>query len=103
MPLYMDLHRGLTGVNREDAEHAHHLDEQVQDKYGVKYHKFWLNEETGTIFCLVEAPNKEACAHVHEEAHGMKACEIIEVHPSDYTTMMGPDNTSPTGIAVDLD
>ena len=103
MPLYMDLHRGLTGVSREDAEHAHHLDEQVQDKYGVKYHKFWLNEETGTIFCLVEAPNKEACAHVHEEAHGMKACEIIEVHPSDYTTMMGPDNATPTGIAVDPD
>src|SRR5688572_14190878 len=49
MPLYMDLHRGLIGVKREDAERAHHLDEQVQDKYGVKYHKFWLNEETGTI------------------------------------------------------
>jgi len=57
MPLYMDLHRGLKGVTREEAEHAHHLDEQVQDKYGVKYHKFWLNEEAGTIFCLMEGPN----------------------------------------------
>jgi class 3 adenylate cyclase len=103
MPLYMDLHRGLKGVSRDEAEHAHHLDEQVQDKYGVKYHKFWLNEDSGTIFCLVEAPNKEACAHVHEEAHGMMACEIIEVHPSDYTTMMGPDITSLTGIAVHPD
>ena len=103
MPLYMDLHRGLKGIRREDAEHAHHLDEEVQDKYGVKYHKFWLNEEAGTIFCLMEGPNKEACAHVHEEAHGMQACEIIEVHPSDFTTMMGPGIESPTGIAVHPD
>jgi class 3 adenylate cyclase len=103
MPLYMDLHHGLKGISCKEAEHAHHLDEQVQDKYGVKYHKFWLNEETGTIFCLMEGPNKEACAAVHQEAHGMVACEIIEVHPSDYTTMMGPDITSQTGIAVHPD
>ncbi len=103
MPLYMDLHRGLKGVSREEAEHAHHLDEQVQDKHGVKYHKFWLNEESGTLFCLIEAPNKEACAMVHQEAHGMKACEIIEVHPRDYTIVMGPGITSPTGVAVHPD
>ena len=103
MPLYMDLHRGLKGLSREEAEHAHHLDEQVQDKYGVKYHKFWLNEEAGTIFCLMEGPSKEACAAVHREAHGMIACEVTEVHPSDYTTMMGSDIPSPTGIAVHPD
>lgn len=103
MPLYMDLHRGLKGVTREEAEHAHHLDEQVQDKYGVKYHKFWLNEEAGTIFCLMEGPDKEACARVHAEAHGMMACEVIEVHPSDYTTIMGSAVPSPTGIAVHPD
>jgi len=99
----MDLHRGLKGVSREQAEHAHHLDEQVQDKYGVKYQKFWLNEEAGTIFCLMEGPSKEACAAVHQEAHGMMACEIIEVHPRDYTTMMGSNIPSPTGIAVHPD
>lgn len=103
MPLYMDLHRGLNGVSCKDLEHAHHLDEQVQDKHGVKYHKFWLNEETGTVFCLMEGPNKEACAAVHQEAHGMIACEIIEVHPSDYAAIMGPDLTNPSGVAVHPD
>jgi class 3 adenylate cyclase len=103
MALYMDLHRGLTGVSREDAEHAHHLDEQVQDKYGVKYHKFWLNEEAGAIFCLMEGPSKEACTAVHQEAHGMLACEIIEVRPSDFTIIMGANIPSPTGIAVHPD
>ncbi len=103
MALYMDLHLGLQGVSREEAEHAHHLDEEVQDKYGVKYHKFWLNEEAGAIFCLMEGPSKEACAAVHKEAHGMLACEIIEVRPSDYTTIMGSNVPSPTGIAVHPD
>ncbi|HSB91620.1 MAG TPA: nickel-binding protein, partial [Flavitalea sp.] len=103
MPLYMDLHRGLKGVRREDVEHAHHLDEQVQDKYGVKYQKFWMNEEAGTLFCLIEGPNKEACAKVHEEARGMLACEIIEVHSSDFATIMGEGIPNPTGIAVHPD
>lgn len=103
MPLYMDLHRGLKGLSREEVELAHQLDVQVQDKYGVKFQKFWMNEETGTIFCLIEAPSKEACAAVHFEAHGKMACEIIEVHPTDYATVMGAANSTPTGIVVHPD
>ena len=103
MPLYMDLHKGLKGVKREEVENAHSQDVQVQDKHGVKYHKFYINEEAGTLFCLVEAPNKEACTACHMEAHGMEACEIIEVHPSDYSSYMGPGNITPTGLAVHPD
>jgi class 3 adenylate cyclase len=103
MPLYMDLHRGMQGLTREEVENAHQLDVQVQDKYGVKMQKFWINEEAGTIFCLIEAPSKEACAAVHFEAHGQMACEIIEVHPSDYATIMGPADSTPTGIVVHPD
>jgi class 3 adenylate cyclase len=99
----MDLHRGLNGISCRDVEHAHHLDEQVQDKYGVKYHKFWMNEESGTIFCLIEGPTKEACAAVHQEAHGLVACEIIEVQPSDYAAIMGPGITNPNGLCVHPD
>jgi hypothetical protein len=33
----------------------------------------------GTIFCLVETPNKEAAERVHREAHGLVADEIQEV------------------------
>lgn len=103
MPLYMDFHKGFKGVKKEDVEHAHLQDVQVQDKYGVKYHKFYINEEEGTVFCLIEAPNKEACAACHQEAHGMVACEIIEVHPSDYSSYMGIGSTTPTGLAVHPD
>jgi hypothetical protein len=103
MPLYMDLHRDMKGVKKEDVEHAHELDEQLQDKYGVKFHKFWMNEEEGTVFCLMEAPNKEACAACHKEAHGNVACEIIEVHPTDFSAYMGPSNTTLTGLVVHPD
>ena len=58
---------------------AHMMDLEVQEKHRVKYLKYWFNEEDGTIFCLVDAPNKEAAEAVHREAHGLVAQEIIEV------------------------
>jgi Protein of unknown function (DUF4242) len=58
---------------------AHRKDVETQDQYGVKYHRYWFNEETGEVFCLAEAPNKEAAEAVHREAHGNVADEIVEV------------------------
>ena len=52
---------------------------EIQEEYGVKYHQYWYNEETGEVFCLAEAPNKEAAEAVHREAHGFVADEITEV------------------------
>jgi hypothetical protein len=38
-----------------------------------------VDESSGTVFCLVEAPTKEAAAQVHREAHGLLADEIYPV------------------------
>lgn len=103
MPLFMDVHKGLKGLSRKDAERAHLQDVKIQDKYGVKYHKFWMNEEEGTVFCLIEGPDIEACHAVHYEASGMTACEIIEVNPSDVSLIMGNGNTTAEGVAVHPD
>jgi class 3 adenylate cyclase len=103
MPLYMDLHKGMKGMKIEEVERAHMQDIAVQDKHRVLYHKFWVNEEEGTIFCLVEAPDKEACHACHREAHGNIACELIEVHPTDIASFLGPDNTTFSGLAVHPD
>lgn len=84
----MDFHKGLS-VTIEDVKNAHMADERVQDKYGVKYHQFWMNEEAGTIFCLMEGPNKESCEAVHREAHGNIACSIVEVEPGFVKLLMG--------------
>ena len=79
MPLYMDMHKNVEGLTVEGAEEGHKLDLEVQERYGVKYLHYWINEEEGTVFCLFEAPSKEAGEAVHREAHGGVADEIIEV------------------------
>jgi AraC-like DNA-binding protein len=88
MPLFMDFHKGMF-VTVEDVKNAHIADEKVQDKYGVKYHQFWVNEEAGAVFCLMEGPDKDACEAVHREAHGNVACSIVEVEPGFYKLLMG--------------
>ena len=79
MPLYMDVHHVDRGVTEADVAKAHEADLATQDQYGVQYKKYWVNEATGTIFCLVEAPDAEAANRVHKEAHGLVADEIFEV------------------------
>lgn len=82
MPLYMDVHKSVEGVTNEAVANAHEKDLEIEAKYGVTYKKYWIDEKTGTIFCLVEAPTKEAAERVHREAHGLVADEIHEVQES---------------------
>src|ERR687884_310579 len=79
MPMFMDHHRHVEGLTAEAVADAHRKDEEIQDEYGVKYLKYWFNEKTGEVFCLAEAPNKEAAEAVHREAHGLMAYEITEI------------------------
>ena len=79
MPLYMDTHCNVEGLTAEGVTAAHAKDLEVQNKYGVKYLRYWYNEGTGKVFCLCEAPSKEAAQAVHREAHGGVADEITEV------------------------
>jgi hypothetical protein len=79
MPLYLDVHNKVEGATTDAMAKAHRKDLEVQHKYGVNYLRYWFDEGTGKVFCLVEAPSKEAAAAVHREAHGVMADEIIEV------------------------
>ena len=79
MPLYMDIHNRVEGLTAAAVADAHSKDMAIQDQYGVRYHRYWFNEDSGQVFCLVEAPNKEAAERVHREAHGLVADELIEV------------------------
>ncbi len=80
MPLYMDVHESLPeGATVKDVMGAHEADLKTQDEYGVKYLRYWVDESDGKVFCLVEAPNAEAAATVHREAHGLVADKIYEV------------------------
>ncbi len=79
MPLFMDTHTKVDGLTAEAVSGAHAMDLAVQEKYGVTYQRYWFNESTGRVYCLVEAPNAEAANTVHREAHGLLADELVEV------------------------
>jgi hypothetical protein len=79
MALFMDLHTIEGGVSAGDVANAHRADVATQEAYGVNYVRYWVDEEAGKIFCLVEAPDAETANTVHREAHGLVADEIYSV------------------------
>jgi glucuronate isomerase len=80
VPLFMDVHESLPeGASAKDVAEAHMADVKTQQKYGVNYMKYWVDEEARKVFCLVEAPSAEAARTVHQEAHGLVADRIFEV------------------------
>lgn len=83
-----------------DIAQAHLLDVQVQDKYNVRYLTYWFDQDTGSVFCLAEAPSAEAAEIVHKEAHGLVANEIIPVEDSLVRDFLGR-LTDPPGAGPD--
>ena len=79
MPLYMDVHKNVEGLTAEAVASAHARDLEVQGKHGVEFLRYWYNEADGAVFCLFEAPSREAGEAAHREAHGLLADEITEV------------------------
>jgi hypothetical protein len=83
LPVFMDVHDSLPeGVTAGDIAQAHAADLRIQDRYGVKYDKYWVDLRAGKFFCLVEAPTAEAANRVHREAHGLVADQLYEVQES---------------------
>ena len=79
MAQYMDIHKNVGRIQKEKLDEAHKKDLAVQGKHGVNITDYWYSDKEGAIFCLAEAPSKDAFAAVHREAHGMEADEIFEV------------------------
>jgi hypothetical protein len=75
---YLDIH-DLPGVKSGDVAAAHEADVRVGKLYGVDYRHYWVDEEAGKVFCLVDAPDRETAARVHREAHGLEAHTLHEV------------------------
>jgi hypothetical protein len=79
MPLFMDVHNINGGVAVDDVAKAHLADLQKQGAYDVKYLRYWVSEQEGKVFCLVDAPSATAAIDVHREAHGLVADAIFPV------------------------
>ena len=96
----MDIHELPGGVSAEDVAKAHAEDVKIEDKYGVHYHKYWVNEKAGKIFCLCHAPDAEAAIQVHRQAHGMVADKIIEIQPELAEGFLGGVEVNEAGAAL---
>jgi AraC-like DNA-binding protein len=92
MPLFMDLHKAddyQVKPTIEEIKRNHIADLKTQAKYGVRFIQYWINEEAGLVFCMMEAADKESCIATHQEAHGDMPCNIIELKGGDYRIFMG--------------
>jgi class 3 adenylate cyclase len=103
----MDRHY-IEGATRHAIADAHQKDLALQDKYHVKFLTYWFDEMRSTAFCLIEAPNRQAIEHAHDEAHGSVPNEVLEVDPAVVDAFLGrikdPPSTSPgksEGIPID--
>ncbi len=96
MPTYMDVHRNVQ-ARPEDIAMAHSMDLQVQSKYGVRYTRYWHNQESGCVYCLVEAPSLMDAIRVHKEAHGLVADQLIEVTMDQVDAFLGAQKPTYSG------
>ena len=100
MALYMDIHTvDSNSFSAEDVVKAHMEDLSVQDKFGVRQIKYWVNVPAKTLFCLMEGPDKESCHLVHEQSHGQTACNIIEVNDDEFNLFLGQGGKNKDDLA----
>ncbi len=88
MPIYMDIHI-VPGVKSRDVAEAHRKDILVEEAYACKCMTYWIDEERENIFCLIDAPSREAVEEMHNRAHGLIPHKIIEVSSSLVESFLG--------------
>jgi hypothetical protein len=74
MPDFMDIHTGMVGVTPDVLAAAHAADLAIQDEEHVRFVRAWADPDSGTVFCLSEAPGPDAVQRIHERAG----------HPADH-------------------
>ena len=78
MATFIDVHTGMRGITKEQLAKEHAKDQALEKAEGVHFLKAWADPESGKVFCLSEAPNKEAVMRVHQKA-GHPSDEIYQV------------------------
>ena len=88
------------GLTPEELAEAHVRDLAAQEAHDVRYHTYWFDPDSGSVFCLAEGPSSEAVEAVHRQAHGQVASVIIELDPTlPLNALMGPIPQHPAGTA----
>ena len=78
MAKFIDIHNGMKGIDQKQLAESHRKDSELEAAEGVHFLHAWADPKSGKVFCLSEAPNKEAVLRVHKKA-GHATDEIYEV------------------------
>ena len=88
--LYLDVHHvGPGKVTAKDAVGAHQKDLAIQNKYGVNFIKYWVDEANGSIYCLAEASDSQSIRKTHAEAHGLVPDQVHLVTGGEEASIKG--------------
>lgn len=88
MPIYMDSHI-VPGVEAKHAAEAHKKDLGIQNQFGCRNMTYWIDEDRGRVFCLIDAPNEAAVREMHNHSHGLVPHEIIPVNGKVVEAFLG--------------
>jgi hypothetical protein len=89
--MFMDVHQ-LDSVTAADVADAHLKDLAVQDKYGVNFIRYWVDEENAKVYCLSEAHDAKSVTAAHTEAHGLVPQSVHEVTAGEEAVARGESN-----------
>lgn len=78
--LYFDVHHlGAGKVTAQAVADAHAKDLATQDEFKVRFINYWVDEKSGDVVCLSEAPEPSAIVKTHKKAHGLVPDEVHKV------------------------
>lgn len=77
---FIDVHElGAGKVTTADVAAAHEKDLKVQEKYGVNFINYWVDEKRGVVVCLSQAKKADDVIETHKKAHGLLPGSIAPV------------------------
>lgn len=74
MPKFLDVHP-LKGLDEETLRTLQH---SPVDEFGIKHLNLLYNKEEDRLYCLLDAPDKQAVEN-HHNKHGIKCEGVTEV------------------------
>ena len=77
---FFDVHYlGAGKVTAKEVAAAHKKDLAVENKYGVHFINYWVDEKSGTVMCLSQAKDSSAVIKTHAAAHGLLPAYVLKV------------------------
>ncbi|SDS34604.1 AraC-type DNA-binding protein [Formosa sp. Hel1_31_208] len=104
MAIFMDFHDLTDGITAAHVAEMHQADLNIEHKYNCSRLTYWCDEERKAVFCLIDAPNKEAVIALHKNAHGAVPRRIIEVNSTIVESFLGriedPEKSNNTELNI---